>query len=93
MTEHLISIKDFADQQGLYRQTVFKVIKRLEIEPAKLRGGKQNRGQTISYITEEDAQRLLEALASSRRTQDGKEGRDFFQMPSYMMSVFSIYCA
>ncbi|NTW70089.1 MAG: hypothetical protein HGB23_09625 [Chlorobiaceae bacterium] len=92
MTEHLISIKDFAEQQGLYRQTVFKVIKRLEIEPAKLRGGKQNRGQTISYITEEDAQRLLEALASSRRTQDGKEGRDFSDAVLYDVGVCYLLC-
>lgn len=56
MTEHLISVKDFAEQNGLLRQTVFKVLKRLEIEPSKSHGGNQNRGQTISYITEDDAE-------------------------------------
>jgi len=36
MTEHLISVKDFAEQNGLLKQTVFKVLKRLEIEPSNL---------------------------------------------------------
>lgn len=73
MTEHLISVKDFAERYGLIRQTVFKVLKLLEIEPSKSRGGNQNRGQTISYITQDDARRILEALASSRSAQNGQE--------------------
>lgn len=49
MTKDLISVKEFAEANGLFRQTVFKVIKRLGIEPEKTRGGRQHRGQTISY--------------------------------------------
>jgi len=94
MTEHLISVKDFAEHNGLHRQTVFKVLKRLEIDPAKSRGGKQNRGQTISYITEEDARRVLEALASSRRSQDGQEGEEaeFTDAALYDIGVFYLLC-
>lgn len=73
MTEHLISVKDFADTNGLIRQTVFKVLKRLEIEPSKSRGDNNNRGQTISYITADDARRVLEALAASRSYQFKEE--------------------
>ena len=51
MINELISVKEFAEANGLLRQTVFKVIKRLGIEPEKTRGGRQNRGQTISYIS------------------------------------------
>ena len=46
MTDNLISVKEFAESNGLLRQTVFKVLKRLGIEPTKSRGGSQNRGQT-----------------------------------------------
>ncbi|MFH7242078.1 MAG: GIY-YIG nuclease family protein [Spirulina sp.] len=76
MMEHLISVKDFAEKNGLHKQTVFKVLKRLEIEPSKSRGGNQHRGQTISYITEEDGRRVLESLAATRSTQDGQEGEE-----------------
>ena len=67
MINELISVKEFAEANGLLRQTVFKVIKRLGIEPEKTRGGRQNRGQTISYISKRDARLILEALASSRK--------------------------
>jgi hypothetical protein len=94
MTEHLISVKDFAEQNGLRRQTVFKVLKRLEIEPSKSRGGSQNRGQTISYIAEDDARRVLEALASSRSTQNVDEGEDteFADAALYDIGVFYLLC-
>jgi len=48
----------------------------LDIEPIKSRDGKQNRGQTISYITEENVRMVLEALASSRRSQDKNDGEE-----------------
>lgn len=96
MTEHLISVKDFSEQNGLHRQTVFKVLKRLEIEPSKSRGGSQNRGQTISYITEDDARRVLETLASNRRnaTQNGQEGEEpeYTDAALYDIGVFYLLC-
>ncbi len=76
MTENLISVKQFAEANGLLRPTVFKVLKRLGIEPSKSRGGSQNRGQTISYITMHDARLVLEALASSRNFQNEQEGEE-----------------
>jgi hypothetical protein len=76
MTDNLISVKEFAESNGLLRQTVFKVLKRLGIEPSKSRGGSQNRGQTISYITEHDARSVLEALAPSRNLQNGQEAEE-----------------
>lgn len=94
MTEHLISVKDFAEQYGLIRQTVFKVLKRLEIEPSKSRGGNQNRGQTISYITQDDARRILEALALSRSGQNGQEAdeSEFTEAALYDVGVFYLLC-
>lgn len=69
MAETLISVKEFAELNGLHKQTIFKVLKRLGIETSKSRGGSQNRGQIIAYITEHDARMVLEALASNRNFQ------------------------
>jgi hypothetical protein len=76
MTKTLISVKKCAEANGLLRQTVFKVLKRLGIESSKSRGGSQNRGQTISYITEHDARSVLEALASNRNFQNKQNGEE-----------------
>jgi len=94
MTEHLISVKDFAEQNGLIRQTVFKVLKRLEIDPSKSRGGNQNRGQTIAYITEDDAKRVLEALTSSRGMQSRPDDSEteFTEAALYDIGVFYLLC-
>jgi hypothetical protein len=76
VTEYIISVKEFAEANGLRRQTALKVLKRLGIEPSKSRGGSQNRGQTISYITEHEARSVLEALALSRNLQSEQEGEE-----------------
>lgn len=88
MTEHLVSVKDFAEQNGLLKQTVFKVLRRLEIEPSKSRGANQNRGQMVSYITKEEAQRVLEALASSRSFQPEGEETELPDAALYDIGVF-----
>jgi len=74
MSEALISVKDFAAQNGLLKQTVFKVLRRLDIEPSKSRSGSQSRGQSVSYITLADATRVLEALSSGRKSRMSGEG-------------------
>ena len=90
MTENLISVKEFAESNGLLKPTVFKVLKRLDIETIKSRGGSQNHGQTIAYITEHDARMVLEALASSRNSQDEQEGdaTEFPDAALYDIGVF-----
>ena len=90
MSEPLISVKDFAERNGLLKQTVFKVLRRLEIEPSKSRGGSANRGQAISYITEEGARRVLDALASNRRSEN--EGEEFPDASLYDVGVFYLLC-
>jgi len=75
---------------GLLRQTIFKVLKRLGIEPSKSRGGSQNRGQMISYITEHNTRFVLEALASSRNFQNEQKGEEteFPDTTLYDIGVF-----
>jgi hypothetical protein len=87
MTENLISVKEFAEANGLYKQTVFKILKRIGIEPSKSRGGSQNRGQTISYITKHDTILVLEALASSKNANNEQES-EFPDATLYDIGVF-----
>jgi hypothetical protein len=94
MTEDLISVKEFAEAHGLLKQTIFKVLKRLEIEPSKSRGGSQNRGQTISWITQEQANRVLETLAASRSYHPEPAGEET-ELPDaalYDIGVFYLLC-
>lgn len=94
MAENLISVKEFAEQHGLRRQTVFKVIKRLGIEQAKSRGGEANRGQTISYISEHDGRLVLEAIASNSKPQNGNKNEKFEATDAYLydIGVFYLLC-
>jgi len=92
MNEHLISVKDFAESNKLLKQTVFKVLKRLEIEPTKSRGGDNNRGQNISYITDDDACQVLEALSSGRKAQTKSEDVDIPDAALYDVGVFYLLC-
>jgi hypothetical protein len=94
MTEHPVSVRDFAETHGLRRQTVFKVLKRLGIDTSKSRGDIQNRGQVIAYITNEEGQRVLEALSSSRSSKNQQEGEesDFPEASLYDIGVFYLLC-
>jgi hypothetical protein len=76
MASSNISIIDFAQNNGLRKQTIFKVLKRLHIEPSKSRGGNESHGQVVSYITEDDARRVLEELASTIGTRNRRKGKD-----------------
>jgi predicted transcriptional regulator len=57
MQEEPISVIDAAKQLGQYKQTIFKIIKKLKIATIKQRHS-EHRGQAISYITPEDLNRL-----------------------------------
>jgi len=61
MNDNLISVIDFANQQGAHKQTIFKILKRVGVEPEK-RPGANSRGQTVSYITQEQARIVEENL-------------------------------
>jgi len=78
MTENLISVIDLANQYGIRKQTVFKILKRLGIETTKRAGDtKTNRGQAIAYITNEDAQSLVGEIHPKRTSKDStRNGSD-----------------
>jgi len=75
MNESLISVKEFAESNGLHKATVFRIIKRLGIDPEKSRGSRHNRGQTISYITEHEGRMVLEELASTKNSSTAREDK------------------
>jgi hypothetical protein len=58
MPDDLISVIDLANQCGKRKQTIFKVLKRLGIEPKKL-PRTSHRGQAVSYISGEEARLVL----------------------------------
>ena len=64
MSEELISVVDLASQFGKRKQTVFKVLRRLRIEPRKLRSS-DHRGQLVSYVTDEESRLVATELRSA----------------------------
>lgn len=87
MPEKRISVSDFAQKHGLIKQTVFKVLKRLGFEAEKTRGGSQSRGQMVSYISESEANQVLEALAASRSS-DNQSLDNETEVALYDVGVF-----
>jgi len=65
---------DLAAQLGLRKQHVFKVLRRLGIESTR-RPGTNSRGQRISYISQEDARAVVEAVRSARPS-SAPQGQD-----------------
>ncbi len=63
MDDNLISVIDVASCHGALKQTVFKILKRLRIEPVKQRNS-SNRNQLISYITQDEFKRVSSELLS-----------------------------
>lgn len=67
MPDNLISVIDLAANHGKLKQSIFKVLKKHHIEPTK-RMGANNRGQVVSYITQEEASIVASVLAARRST-------------------------
>lgn len=59
MEKELISVIDAAKQLGKYKQTLFKIIKKLKITPMKQKHS-QHRGQAITCISKEEFDRIAE---------------------------------
>ena len=63
MSEDLISVIDVARKTGRRKASIFKVLKRLSIEPTKMRSS-ASRGQMISYITTKEFRQVLSEMES-----------------------------
>ena len=61
-----IAVAELADELGTYKQTIFKIAKRLDIQPVKRR--EPTRGnQLIALVSEADATAIRDAFAQGRR--------------------------
>jgi hypothetical protein len=58
----LISVKDAGLQLGKRKQTIFKIIKRLDIDVKKRRDS-ASKNQFVAYITEADLERIKEEIS------------------------------
>lgn len=63
----LIAIAELADELGTYRATIFKIVKRLGIEPVKRRDSGRG-GQQIAVVTPAEASAIREAFTAGRRS-------------------------
>jgi hypothetical protein len=84
MSDELISVIDLANQYGKRKQSIFKVLKRLGIEPKKLPGA-SNRGQIISYITNEESRLVVNELLSGS-TASGVEEENSELFPEALLA-------
>jgi hypothetical protein len=64
MSEELVFVTDLASQLGKRKQTVFKVLRRLRVEPRKLRSS-DRRGQLVSYVTAQESRLVAAELRSA----------------------------
>lgn len=65
MVDELVSIADIARQCGVRRQSIFKVLRRLRIEPEK-RKSPEKHGQIASYITRAESEIVIAELSGMR---------------------------
>lgn len=65
----LIAVAELADELGTYRATIFKIVKRLGIQPVKRRDSERG-GQQIALVTAAEASAIRESFTSGRRSGD-----------------------
>ena len=68
MTDEPVSVVDLASKVGKRKQTIFKVLARLNIQTTKLRSS-SSRGQLIAYITSQEAQIVLNEMSTRAEAQ------------------------
>ena len=69
----MISVIDFATENGFRKQSVFRIMKRLEIESKRVQGGKRHGGQFVAYISKQDANRVLQEILSNNFDVESRE--------------------
>jgi hypothetical protein len=78
--DDLISVADVANHHGKRKQTVFKVLRRLEIETTKRRDSSR-KNQLVAYITQDDFKRVsveLQAITTPDSSELGEAEADDF---------------
>src|SRR5258708_1193234 len=87
--DNLISVMDVASHYGKRKQSVFKILRRLGIEPIKRRSS-SSKSQLVAYITQDDFQRVsIELQARAARAEsEQNEGEETDEFISAEEGVF-----
>lgn len=72
MDDALISVIDLANQLGKRKQTIFKVLKRLNVVVTKA-SNENSRGALIAYVSNDEAKLVREELAARRESEESVE--------------------
>src|SRR5439155_3038181 len=89
MPDDSISVIDLAAHHGIRKQAIFKVLKRLGIEPTKRRGA-SSRGQIVAYIRQEEARIVVDALLS-RGSSSEAGGEDSASIPDVLLAEQGVF--
>jgi len=89
ISDNLISVIDLANEHGKRKRTIFKILKRLRIEPRKFFGA-NNRGQVIAYITNDESRLVVEYLLS-RKASTGSEGKNSDSSPESVLAEQGVF--
>jgi hypothetical protein len=89
MSEELISVVDLASQVGKRKQTVFKVLRRLHIEPRKLRSSESSGQLVVSYVTAGESRLVAAELRSPGP--GPKPGDDFAAPPEALPDEHGVF--
>lgn len=69
----VVAIAELADELGCYKSTLFRICRRLNVEPRKMRDAHRG-NQLVSVIDGDDATRIRTAYLESTRTRDLASG-------------------
>jgi hypothetical protein len=75
MGDDLISVMDVANYYGKHKQSIFKILRRLEIDTNMVRNS-SSKNQLVAYITQDDFQRVSEVLVPSVKRQEVNQDDD-----------------
>lgn len=86
--ENLTSIIDLAEQLGIRKQSIFKILDRMGIQPQKYRDvSKKN--QFISFVTNAEAENItLQCVSFSRGSVQGETGDEETDLGSNTIGIF-----
>ena len=89
MPDDPISVIDLAAYHGIRKQQMFKVLKRLGVEPTK-RLGTNNRGQLIAYITQGEAS-IVESALRSGDSPSASGDEDASSVPDVLLAEQGVF--
>ena len=88
MADDIISVTHLAEQLGKRKQSIFKILKRLKIEPQKLTKA-DRRGQLVSFVTVEESRLVAAELRTAKSKSSSGDGLD--SSPEALLSERGVF--